>query len=120
MDTFCLVIHRMLRSNLSLDGLATGDLMMNALQCTDMLVTGFAECMEVHWQRSAERAQRSAYAALVDDYNSLAADHRRGWALYAESQRQLASARNCAMKDWTYAITLMMALNDAGVPLPPR
>ena len=94
--------------------------MINALQCTDMLVAGFAEGMAAHWERSAERAQLTAYAALVDDYNSLAADHRRGWALYAESQRQLASARSCATRDWTYAITLMMALTDAGVPVPPR
>ena len=94
--------------------------MINALQCTDMLVAGFAEGMAAHWERSAERAQLTAYAALVDDYNSLAADHRRSWTLYDESQRQLASAKRCATRDWTYAITLMMALKDAGVPVPPR
>lgn len=94
--------------------------MINALQCTDMLVAGFAEGMAAHGERSAERAQQAAYAVLVDDYNALAADHRRGWTLYAESQRQLASARSGATKDWTYAITLMMALNAAGVPVPSR
>lgn len=94
--------------------------MINALQCTDMLVSGFAEGMAAHWERSAERAQQSAYAALVADYNALAADHQRGWALYAESQRQLASDKSAATTDWVYAIRLMIALNDAGVPLPPR
>ena len=49
--------------------------MINALQCTDLLVSGFAEGMEAVREQSADRSVRAVYFQLIADYNDLSDRH---------------------------------------------
>lgn len=58
--------------------------MLNAVQGVDMLMGGFNSAIEEMRERSLEKAEQSAYARLLGEYNVLLAEHNRGWSLYKE------------------------------------
>lgn len=70
--------------------------MMNALQGADALAAGFHNAMTVMNDRRQERAESSAYAQLLGEYNELVAKHNNLVSIVNAQAAALTQARRDA------------------------